>query len=320
MYPFEGYSTQTVNGYEAAIQKSARRLPQHSVGLLLVMGDSNPQNPESCCGGALGLIAGRGELPLAVCRAARKAGEARIVAAAMYGETSLEIETLADTVGWFYVGQLDRAIRFMKDAGVTRCMFIGQVRPRRLFTGFRPDLRAFRILRRLRERNACTIFGAVADEFEREGMRVLPCTTFLEHWLAREGVLGRVKPGKRVQQDIAFGRRIAEEISRLDIGQTVVVKKGTVVAVEGFDGTDETIRRGGLVGHGGVTVVKVAKAGHDMRFDAPCIGLRTVESLRMARARALAVTAGKALLIHYDQVLAACDRAGIAVVGLPPGG
>jgi len=265
---------------------------------------------------SIGLIAGRGDYPIRFCHAARHAGVQRLVVVAMYHETNLMINDLADHVDWLYVGQLGKAIRALQQQQITQVVFAGQIRPGRLFKGMRPDLRAFRLLRRLRERNAETIFAAIAAEFSRSGIEVLPATTYMDQYLAGLGVLGKVKPSATVAQDLQFGWRIARDSSRLDIGQTVVVKRGTVLAVEAFEGTDKAIRRGGELGHGGVTVVKSAKPGHDMRFDVPCIGMRTFASLQLAGARALGIHAGKTLLIDRDQFLAACDQAAIAVVGL----
>jgi len=246
----------------------------------------------------------------------RQAGVPHIAVVAMHGETSPEIEDLADSVDWVYVGQLRRTIRSLKRHNAAHVIFAGQIKPGRLFKGMRPDLKTFLLLRRLRERNAETIFSAIADEFEKAGIHVLSSTTFMRDALAPEGVVGACRPGRRQMQEIEFGAHIARESSRLDIGQTVVVKRGTVLAVEGFEGTDSAIRRGGELGRGNVTVVKVAKPGHDMRFDVPCIGMRTVESLREAGARTLAVQAGKTLFIERGKVIPALDRLRIAVVGI----
>ena len=144
----------------------------------------------------------------------------------------------------------------------------------------------------------------------------MPAVTFMGSSLAKTGVLGNISPSRRDWSDIELGARIAREVSRLDIGQTVVVKKGTVLAVEGFEGSDKAIRRGGELGHGRVTVVKVSKPGHDLRFDVPCVGERTIQILHEARAAALAVQAGGALLIKPQGVIEACDQFGIALVGI----
>ncbi|MEI8078759.1 MAG: UDP-2,3-diacylglucosamine diphosphatase LpxI [bacterium] len=264
---------------------------------------------------AVGLVAGRGEYPLAVCRAARRAGVARLVVVALQDETDPAIRDLADSVNTVAVGQLRRTINTFLAQDVRRVIFAGQIKPGRLFSDFKPDLLALRLLWKLPERNAHSLFGAVADAFEAAGVQVLPATTFLEDWLAGNGVLGRVRPSARQHAEMVFGMRLARDIGRLDIGQTVVVKRGTVLAVEGFEGTDQAIRRGGELGNGQVTVAKAAKPRHDLRFDVPCIGPHTVESLVVARAHALAVQTGKTLFLNRNETLAALDCAHIAVMG-----
>lgn len=264
----------------------------------------------------IGLIAGRGNYPLIFCKEAKKAGVKHLAVIAMVDETDPSIETLADHVDWVYVGQIGRAIKALRKQQVAHAVMAGQVKPSRLFKGIRPDLKALKILWGLRERNADSIFGAIADTFTKGGVEIIDSTTFMDDYLAKPGLMGKVKPGRRLQRDIDYGKKVATEISRLDIGQTCVVKKGTVLAVEGFEGTDKCIRRGGELGHGGATVVKVAKPGHDMRFDVPCIGMRTVESMLAGGIKALAVQAGKTLFLEKEAVFAALDKAGITVVGI----
>ncbi len=264
----------------------------------------------------LGVVAGRGVYPLEICRAARRAGVPRIVAISLIDEAAPELAALADQTVPMHVGQLRRTIRALQAAGVPDVVFAGQVRPGRLFGGFRPDFLALRLLWSLKERNAHTLFGAIANAFEQAGLHVLPATTYMDHWLAGEGTLGRRKPNRAQLRDIEFGTRIARQVGALDIGQTVVVRNGTVLAVEGFEGTDQAIRRGGELGRGKVTVVKVAKPGHDLRFDVPCIGMNTVEALIAAGARTLAVHAGMTLLLERERVIAALDAAGIVAVGV----
>jgi DUF1009 family protein len=282
-----------------------------------------PAEPPSLRTGAgtpapLGIVAGRGLYPVELCRAAKQAGVPRVAVCALVDEADSALATLADHAEWIHVGQLRRTMDYFHKQGVKEVMFAGQVRPGRLFGGIRPDFAALRILWRLKERNAHSIFGAIADLFEKDGLRVLPAVTYLDNWLAGEGTLGRRKPGRCQTRDLEFGIRIATESSRLDIGQTVVVKNGTVLAVEAFEGTDKAIRRGGELGRGGVTVVKLAKPGHDMRFDVPCIGMNTVESLKAAKAKTLAVQAGMTLFLDRTAVLDALDAAGIAVIGFKP--
>ncbi len=265
---------------------------------------------------ALGLVAGRGRYPLLFCEAARAQGCSRLVVAAMQGEADPVIERLADRVEWLHVGQIGKTIRYFQRNGIQSCVFAGQIKPGRLFGDIKPDLRAMKLLASLTLRNAESIFGGVAGEFEKSGVHVLPATTCLESYLATPGQMGGIKLKRCHRRDVELGWRIAREISRLDIGQTVVVKKGTVLAVEGFEGTDKAILRGGELGRGEIVVVKVAKPNHDMRFDVPCIGMKSIDSLRAAGAAVLCVHARKTLFIDKDDVLAAMDEAGIAVIGL----
>ena len=263
----------------------------------------------------LGVVAGRGEYPLLLCQEAKRRGVGHMMAVAMHGETDPASAECADEVAWVYVGQLNKTIKALQRQQVQHVVFAGQIKPGRLFKGMRPDLRTLKILKALRTRNAESIFGTIADEFVRDGIEVMPATLYLEEYLAQPGVIGRVKPARKYQADIDYGRYVAQASSRLDIGQTVVVKNGTVLAVEAFEGTDKAIRRGGELGHGGVTVVKRTKPDHDMRFDVPCIGPWTVSALQEASARVLAVEAGRTLLLERGRLIAALDAAKIALVG-----
>ncbi len=267
----------------------------------------------------IGLVAGRERYPLLFAEEARKHGVEKLVVIAFHGETEAAMEKLADHLEWVYVGQLNKTIKAFCKHDVRHVVFAGQITPGRLFRDFRPDLRTVKALASLREKNATTLFSALAAEFEKDGIEVLPATTFLEQHLAAEGILGKVTPGKTQRQDIELGSRIACETSRLNIGQTVVIKNGTILAVEAFEGTDEAILRGGELGHGGVTVVKVAKPGKDIRFDIPCIGRQTVGTLKQAGAKALAVQSGITLIIDKDEVINAFNRAKIALVGIKLG-
>ena len=263
----------------------------------------------------VGLVAGRGDLPLQFCRCAREAGVEKLIIAAVKGEAKPEIADYADSIGWVSVGQLKRMIDFCKAEEVKNIVFAGQIKPSKLFSDIKPDVRAMKLLWRLREKNAHSIFSAVAEEFEASGIHVLPSTMFMEDELAEEGCLGKVKLKNADWDDINFGIGIAREISALDIGQTVVVKNGTVLAVEAFEGTDEAIKRGGRLGNGGVTVVKLAKRHHDMRFDVPCIGMNTLKSLQEARTKTLAIQAGKTIFLDKSDFLSRCNKEGIAVAG-----
>lgn len=260
----------------------------------------------------LGLIAGRGTYPLTLARSARQQGVRRVFAIAFRGETDRSIGRLADEVRWIYVGQLQAMLDALRASGVHDAVMAGQIRPTNLFR-VRPDRRMFELLARLKERNADTIFGALGDELAAIGVRLLPASSFMESAMPASGILSRRAPDEREQRDIELGRAVAKATSALNIGQTVVIKEGTVLAVEAFEGTDETLKRAGRLGGPGAVVVKVARRGHDMRFDIPVVGLRTLKTLKRIRASALAVEAGRTILLDRDEVLELANRMGLAI-------
>ena len=179
----------------------------------------------------------------------------------------------------------------------------------------RPDWRALLLLARLKERNAESIFSAVADELEKNGVTLLPATTFLEDLLAPKGLIAGTKLSRREEADVEFGCKIAKRIASLNIGQTIVVRNGTVLAVEAFEGTNETIRRAGALANGKSVVIKVAKPNQDMRFDVPVLGLETIRVAEIARIRVIALEAGRTLLLEKEAMIAAAGRAGISLFG-----
>jgi UDP-2,3-diacylglucosamine hydrolase len=180
----------------------------------------------------------------------------------------------------------------------------------------RPDMKALVTLAKLRERNAETIFGAIADEMSAVGVELLPATTFMEECLAPAGLIGGPKLSRREEGDVRYGFRIAKETSRLDIGQTVVVKGGTVLAVEAFEGTNAAMRRGGELGRKDAVMVKVSKPNQDFRFDVPVIGPLTLEAAREARIRVLGVEAGRTLLLEKEKLLAMAAEHRVSIFGL----
>lgn len=251
----------------------------------------------------LGLIAGNRTLPLLFAQQARRLGVQRLVAIGFEHETDPHLAALVDQLIWIKVGQLSKMIAALTESGVKQCVMVGQLAPKNLFD-LRPDLRAMVLLLRLKERNAHSLFGAVADELRREGIEVIEATPWLQPLMPAAGFHLGPKLSAEQRIDVAFGFRIAKEVSRLEIGQTVVVKGGTVLAVEGFEGTDACLLRGGgLAGPaGGAVALKVAKQAHDMRFDLPCVGPQTVETCAAAKIGVLAVEAGKTLLLEREKV------------------
>ena len=262
----------------------------------------------------IGIIAGNGVYPETFARAARaKSPGVRLVAAAFEGETSPGFLELTDAAAWFRVGQLGKLIKFFKSQGAREAIMVGQIAPKNLFD-LRPDLRTLMLLARLKERNAESLFGGIGEELAKDGIELLPATTFLEDLLPAAGHVCGPALKKRQLDDAAFGFRIAKESSRLDIGQTVVVRHGTVLAVEAFEGTNACIQRGGELGRGkDVMLVKVSKPKQDFRFDVPVIGPRTIESCLAAGVKSIAVEAGSTLLLERDEVFRLCDEHGIGL-------
>ena len=261
----------------------------------------------------LGLLAGKGSYPLMLAESARQQGVKRVCAFGFRGESNRALEAVVDSMTWIRFGEAQKLVDAMHAQDVKHAVMAGQITPTILFR-MRLDARAREVLRRIKRRNADTLYGAVADELDAEGIAMLPASSFMETHLARPGLLTQRAPAPEEEEDIAFGFEIAKATSGLDIGQTVVVKEGTVLAVEAFEGTDRTIRRCRRFGHTGAVVVKVAKQGHDMRFDIPAIGRRTIKSMRRGRASCLALETGRAIILARDEVIAQANEHGIAIV------
>jgi DUF1009 family protein len=272
----------------------------------------------------LGLIAGNGSFPLLVLDAARARGF-QVVVAAIREETFPEIEQRgAAAVHWLSLGELSRLIDTFKGAGVERAIMAGQVKHKQIFSSIRPDWRLAKLLLSLGTRNTDSLIGAVAKVLADEGITLMNSTELLEPLLARPGVLTRRAPTEQERADLDYGRRVARHLAQYDIGQTVVIAGAACVAVEAMEGTDAVIERAGnllqTVGAGDstlsrkLTVVKVAKPEHDMRFDVPVIGVRTIDSMRRAGATCLAVDAGKCLVIDGEAAIRAADEAAISIV------
>ncbi len=263
--------------------------------------------------GKIGLVAGRGIYPLKVLDGAKARGVSLVVAA-FEGETEARVAARGQPTEWLRVGQLGKLISFFKKAGVQEAIFAGQITPKRLFD-LRPDWKALWIMARLKERNAVTLFGAVVAELAKAGVKVLPATTFVEDHLASRGILAGPNPPNHLSSEIAFGWPLAKAVAKLNIGQTVVVKKGTVMAVEGFEGTDEALRRGGKLAGGDAVAIKVTAPGQDMRFDVPVIGPRTLQAAAEGKLSVLVVESGKTLILEMEEVRKLAVRHKITVWG-----
>ncbi|MCL6584155.1 MAG: UDP-2,3-diacylglucosamine diphosphatase LpxI [bacterium] len=264
---------------------------------------------------SLGLIAGSGQFPIIVANEAKKQG-LRVVAVGISRITSPNLLFSVDKLSWIELGNLSKLIKEFKAEGVNQAIMAGQIRHVNLFRDIKFDWRTLLLLRRLINKKADTILGAVANELEREGIHILESTKYITHLLPAPGVLTKRKPSRKEIKDIEFGFEIAKKIAGSDIGQTVVVKDLTVVAVEAMEGTDETIRRGGQIGGGKTVVVKVSKPNQDMRFDVPVIGLGTINSLKEAKAAVLAIESGKTLFFDQQTAIAEADAEKICLVSV----
>jgi DUF1009 family protein len=267
---------------------------------------------------ALGVIAGSGRFPFLVTEQAKKQG-LRVVAIALKGVTDGALEDHADSMHVFKLGQISAPLKLLKKEGISRVVMAGKVQHVSLFGGILPDLRAAKILACLKDRRTDTILGALADEFSKEGIELLPSAAYLEHLIPKPGVLSKRQPSKAETQDIEIGWQAAKAVAGFDIGQSVVVKDKAVIAVEAMEGTDKTLLRAGELARSygkspGVVLVKVAKPRQDLRFDLPVIGLDTLTTLEAAGATGLAFEANKTLLFDQEEFLEGADRLGLTVV------
>jgi DUF1009 family protein len=261
----------------------------------------------------LGIIAGNGVYPRLLADAARKAGVEKIVAAAFTSETDPELKEHVQLIEWMRVGQLNRLLKFFSQNKVHHAIMAGQIAPKNLFD-FRPDWKALLLLGKLKRRNAESIFAAIADELINVDVDLLPATTFLEDCLASVGLFAGPKLSRREEEDVDLGWKIAKEIARLNIGQTIIVKNGTVVAVEAFEGTNEAIKRGGTLARKDAVMIKVAKPNQDMRFDVPVIGVETIRIATAAKLRVIAIESCKTLLLERDAIVDFAERSKISLI------
>ncbi len=265
-----------------------------------------------------GLIAGNGRFPFLILEAAR-ARNLRMVVAAIREETSPDIETMGYPVHWLGLGQLGKLIRLFRESGVKKAIMAGQVKHVQVFGNSIPDLAMIRMLARLKQKSTDALIGGVAATLAAEGITLIDSTELLKAHMAPEGRWTRRGLDGREQADVDFGRPIALQIARMDIGQTIVVREKAVVAVEAMEGTDAAIRRAGeLAGRTNLTVIKVSKPKQDMRFDVPVVGVPTVRTMIESGATALVLDAHRTLVLDREELIRLADQNRIAIVGLAP--
>ncbi|MCX7793047.1 MAG: UDP-2,3-diacylglucosamine diphosphatase LpxI [Thermodesulfovibrionales bacterium] len=263
----------------------------------------------------IGLIAGSGELPCLIAEEAKKQGYS-VFTVALKELASHDIARCTDEIEWISVGKLGSIIDSLKKASVKEAVMAGKAPKELLYKSpVIPDLRAIKLLMSLKDRKDDTIMLAIVEELKKEGIHILNTTDFARSLLIKEGILTKRKPSKVQMADVEFGYRIAKEIGRLDIGQTVVIKDRAVMAVEAIEGTDRAIKRGGELAGGGAVVVKVSKPQQDLRFDVPVAGLHTIRSMKESGCTVLALEAERCLFIQKEEAVKEADNEGMIILG-----
>lgn len=263
----------------------------------------------------LGLIAGNGRFPIIFAENAIKKGY-RLFVAAYQNEADEAISEYAEKIVWLNPGQVSKLLNFLRSGEVSSVVMLGGIKKTRMFTDIRPDLGAIKLLSALKNTHDDGVLRAFATLLEKEGFKVESSTFLVPEILAAEGCWTKKKPGKSEKVDINFGWKICKEIGRLDIGQSVVVAGGTVLAVEAADGTDATILRGGLLAKGNAVVVKLPKPDQDMRFDVPAVGPQTIETMKKAGISHLVIEAGKTVCIDLEEMTRLANQYGISISAL----
>jgi len=263
---------------------------------------------------SIGLIAGNGKFPILFARAAKEQN-IRVVAAAIRGDTSVLLRLVVDQLAWFRVGELQKLFDYFRRQGITQVIMAGQVNPRHLFKpGERQEPEFRELFLALKDRKADTIFSAVAERLNANGIKLLDSTFLLEKYLAPRGTLTQRGPTIEELADIEFGKTIAKLMGGIDIGQTVVIKGKAIIAIEAMEGTDRCILRGGRLAHQGAVVVKTSKPQQDLRFDVPVIGPRTIKHMVRSRCACLAIEASRTLIIEREAVVRLANWHDICIV------
>jgi DUF1009 family protein len=261
----------------------------------------------------LGLIAGEGQFPFLLARAARQQGIA-CTAIGIRGVTSPDLANEVETMRWVEFGQFNRLIELLHEAGISKAVMAGRIKHNSIFQLSKIDLRGIKILARTPTKKADALLGAVTDELARENIEVLDSTLLIRECMPASGLLTPTFPPTReILRDIEFGRPLAQQLAGLDIGQTLIVKHQSVVAVEAMEGTDKTIQRAGEEAGPGCVVIKVSKPRQDKRFDMPVIGLTTIRKLVQAQCAAIAFPGGQALFFDQPTACALATENGITI-------
>ena len=263
----------------------------------------------------IGMIAGNGRFPFLVAQEIKKQGD-KVVTVALNEEADKDIENFSDETVWLSVGKIQKIIDTFKDRNIDTAIMVGQVKHAKIYSAITMDLRALKVMTSLVNKKTDTILGAVVREFEKDGIKFLPSHIYLQHLLAQKGLIVGRKLNSDENKDAEFGFKIAKGIAGLDIGQTVVVKDKSVLAVESIEGTDECIKRAYCLGGDNAIVVKVAKPNQDFRFDVPVIGTRTIDTLKDNKIRAMIIEAGSTLILDKDLVIEKAKKADVTIIAM----
>jgi DUF1009 family protein len=265
------------------------------------------------------ILAGNGRFPLLALETARSLGH-EVVAIGIREEAAAEIEAIAPKCHWISIGQLSKLIEILKTEGITDLMMAGQVKHTQIFSAITPDWRLAKLLFSLREKNTDALIGGVAKVLADEGIHLVDSTMLLKPLLAGEGVLTRRKPNQDETRDIDYGLRVANALAGFDVGQSVAIAERACVAVEAMEGTDAMLRRAAsLVNGKPLRLVKVSRRRKHLLFDVPVAGPQTIEVMRETNTTAMAVDAGRTLLLDRAELIPGADAAGIAIIGVAPG-
>jgi len=262
----------------------------------------------------VGLIAGGGLLPVEFVTHAKNIGIKNIIAVGFENCTSQDVIDNVSIYEQIGVGQLGKMIKIFKNNGAKKVLMLGSLSPKLTISNIKFDFRMVVLAAKTRDRRADSVLGAIANEMKKDDITLENTTAYLPHLLAEEGLLTKRKPGKKEWEDINFGKEIALASGNLDIGQTAIVKKHAVVAVEAMEGTDNCIKRAGELVENFI-VVKMAKPNQDFRFDVPCIGPDTIKNMAEAKGAVLAIEAGKTFLLEKKETISLADKNKIAIVG-----
>jgi len=263
------------------------------------------------------LLAGEGAMPLRIMEGIRAAGR-QILLIGVHGATDPALARLADHSCFLHVTQPGKAIRACLKWQAKELIMAGRVHHRTMFlySPWRLDWTGIKVWWNLKDKRANSLLNAIVNAFANSGINVMSSITYLQQYLAKEGILTRKQPTRQILNDAVFGVQMAKELGRLDIGQTVVVKNQAVIAVEAMEGTDQCLERAGQIAGAGCIVVKMPKPNQDMRFDVPVIGVNTIQKLAKIKAPALVIESGRTLIID-SETIAEADRLGIVLMALP---